>query len=76
MFVISFRLTPFQKTRINELGPDAAILAVNSVFTKRGRTGVFHDGSPSKEVFTSAVPSCQNDAHQGNAAGNAEIVCS
>lgn len=32
-----------------ELGPDARILAINSMFTKMGRMD-FHDGSLSKEV--------------------------
>lgn len=60
--------------RCAELGPDATtILAVDSMFTKRGRMG-FHGGSLSKEVFPSAVPSCQNTTHQRNTAGDAKIV--
>lgn len=47
-----------------ELGSDARILAVNSMFTKMGIMD-FHDGSLSKEV-SSGVPSCQNATHQRN----------
>lgn len=55
-----------------QLGPDARILAINSMFTKMERME-FRDGSLCKEV-SSAIPSCQNASHQRNTVGHAEIM--